>query len=214
MYLYPHLALMVAGAIFGFVALMHLLRLIYKVPIRISNKTVPLWVSGLAFLLALFLSLWVTNAHCSPALGFQLKSAVLADGDFIPAKYTCIGDNVSIPLAWHGEPSTTKSYVLIVNDPDAPGGNWIHWIVFNVPASTHEMVENLLSKDAHFGKNSFGKSAYGGPCPPKGKHRYIFKLYALDSMLNLPEGSLPEKIKDAMQGHILATASLMGYFSK
>ena len=103
-----------------------------------------------------------------------------------------------------------------MDDPDAPNGIWNHWIVFNIPETTHELAENLISlpNDAQYGKNSWGKSAYGGPCPPDGEHRYYFKLYALDTLLNLSADASKEQIESAMQGHILADTKLMGRYKK
>ncbi len=145
-----------------------------------------------------------------------LQSTAFHSGTSIPAKYTCDGESISPPLSWQGEPNNTKSYVLIVDDPDAPNGTWDHWIVFNIPRATHEFSENInsLPKGAQSGKNSWGKSVYGAPCPPNGEHRYYFKLYALDIFLNLPVNSTKEQIESAMQGHIVADAKLMGKYKK
>lgn len=147
---------------------------------------------------------------------FTIKSAAFNEGGAIPSKYTCDGKDISPPLSWQNTPQGTKSFVLIVDDPDAPAGNWIHWIIFNISETTHELSENLCSlpNGAKQGENSWGKSTYGGPCPPTGEHRYFFKLYALDTLLNLPGGANRSQIESAMQGHILATAKLLGKYKK
>ncbi len=211
-----HTPLIAAAAVFAFVALMHLLRLIYRLPIKIANKSVPLWASGVALLVALLLSIWMMSASFASSMTFTLKSPAWTEGGRIPVQYTCQGANISPPLSWQGGPKLTQSWVLIVNDPDAPSGNWIHWILFNIPATTHLLTENLLSppKGAQFGKNSFGKSAYSGPCPPLGKHRYYFKLYALDNILDLPAGATQSQIEPLMKDHVLTTATLIGVYDK
>jgi hypothetical protein len=212
--------LFVAGLVFGFVAFMHILRLIYRIPIRIATVTIPMWVSVIAFLVALLLSVWMMNANSLPIHSsnktFELKSTVLSEGSAIPARYTCQGDNISPPLNWKGEPSNTKSFALIVNDPDAPSGNWNHWIVLNIPAATHELMENVTSfpKGTLIGKNSFGKYAYGGPCPPSGEHHYYFTLYALDTILQSSKDLTLSQLEQDMHGHILATATLMSLYKK
>lgn len=149
-------------------------------------------------------------------MGLTLQSSAFNEGSSIPSKYTCDGTNISPPLSWHDEPKSTKSFVLIVDDPDAPVGNWDHWLLFNIPETTHEMSENLssLPNGALQGKNSWGKSAYGGPCPPDGEHRYFFKLYALDTLLSLSAGATKSQIESGMKGHILADAKLMGRYKK
>lgn len=120
-------------------------------------------------------------------MAFILESSAFNNGGSIPSKYTCDDDDISPPLSWRDAPTDTKSFVLIVDDPDAPVGTWDHWLLYNIPAATHELAENLTSAPdgAHGGKNSWGKTTYGGPCPPDREHRYFFKLYALDSKLNL-----------------------------
>lgn len=147
---------------------------------------------------------------------FKLQSPAFNDGNSIPSKYTCDADNISPPLMWQNEPENTKSFVLIVDDPDAPAGNWDHWIIFNIPITIHELSENLhsLPDGAQYGKNSWGKTSYGGPCPPDGEHRYFFKLYALDTNLNISSNATKSQIISAMDGHIIADAKLMGKYKK
>jgi Raf kinase inhibitor-like YbhB/YbcL family protein len=149
----------------------------------------------------------------------SLSSTAFAAGQAIPAKYACTGRDVSPPLAWGSAPAATQSFALIVDDPDAPIGTWVHWVVFNIPAGTQELSEGIaagaqLPKGGLQGRNSSGKSGYDGPCPPSGTHRYFFKLYALDTTLALPSSADKAQLLNAMQGHILAQGELMGTFSK
>ncbi len=152
-------------------------------------------------------------------MSLTISSAAFASGQSIPAKYSCVGREVSPPLTWSGAPANTKSFALIVDDPDAPGGTWVHWVMYNIPATTNNRPEAVqaggqLSDGSLQGKNSYGNLEYNGPCPPSGTHRYFFKLYALDSMLALSSGASKQQLLSAMQGHILAQGELMGIFSK
>lgn len=146
-----------------------------------------------------------------------LWSDAFGDGDVIPRRYACDGDDVSPPIAWHTPPALTETFALIMDDPDAPGGVWVHWVVFNLPAETSEIREggsrSLPGKAAH-GSNSWGRMGYGGPCPPGGTHRYFFKLYALDSELDLADGAMASSLTEAMEGHVLGKATLMGRYSR
>ncbi|HEV8582090.1 MAG TPA: YbhB/YbcL family Raf kinase inhibitor-like protein [Thermoanaerobaculia bacterium] len=144
-----------------------------------------------------------------------LTSTAFAAGQAIPKRYTCDGDNVSPPLAWSGAPAAAKSFVLIVDDPDAPGGTFTHWIVFNLPPATRSLPEGAkaLPAGAGEGVNGFGKTGYGGPCPPRGRHRYVHQLYALDSRLSL-EKPTRKQIDAALQEHVLARAVLMGTYQR
>jgi len=146
---------------------------------------------------------------------FELTSTAFAQGDPIPKVYSCKGEDISPPLAWGDPPDSTLSFVLIMDDPDAPVGTWDHWVVFNLPANLRALPENLQPGDlaANYGVNSWGRGDYGGPCPPSGTHRYFFKLYALDTTLSMDE--IPDKgqLLAAMDGHILAETELMGTFS-
>jgi len=150
---------------------------------------------------------------------FQITSSAFKDGEMIPSKYTCDGENISPPLSWSEIPNGTKSLALINDDPDAPIGDWVHWIVFNIPPDTKEFKEaasskKLLPKGALEGLNDWNKKGYGGPCPPSGVHRYFFKLYALDTMLSLKEGATKRQLLEAMKGHILAEAQLIGKYQR
>lgn len=165
------------------------------------------------FILA-FLLLFISTQGM--AMTFTLKSSAFTHNGFIPPKYTCNGTGISPPLNWSGAPITTKSFVLIMDDPDAPAGTWDHWILFNIPSDIHMLPENVnnLPSGTKKGSNSWHRNNYGGPCPPSGIHRYFFKLYALDVLLNLSEGATKQEIENAMQKHILATAELMGKYQQ
>jgi len=145
--------------------------------------------------------------------GLRLSSPAFADGGGIPDKYTCQGENVSPPLAIDGVPAGARSLVLIMEDPDAPMGTWDHWIVWNIPVAG-SIREDSVPQGAVQGRNGWGRAEYGGPCPPSGRHRYLFRLYALDGMLSLAGGSTKARVEDAMKGHVLAQARLTGLYQK
>jgi Raf kinase inhibitor-like YbhB/YbcL family protein len=147
-------------------------------------------------------------------MSLTLTSDAFANGQSIPAKYSCVGKNISPALAWNEPPAGTQSFALIVDDPDAPAGTWVHWVLFNIPVSTLSLDESMDTSAMSAGRNSSGKMSYDGPCPPSGTHRYFFKLYALDSTLSLSPGATKEQLLAAMKGHILAQGELMGTFSK
>lgn len=145
---------------------------------------------------------------------FRLSSSALKENVKIDAKYTCDGPNISPPLKWEGGPKETVSYALIVDDPDAPRGDWVHWVVYNIPATVNEIREGQAPSGATQGTNDFREKSYGGPCPPSGTHRYFFKIYALDTKLNLPNGATKSQLEQAMQSHILAQAQLVCPYSR
>ncbi|MBU0979956.1 MAG: YbhB/YbcL family Raf kinase inhibitor-like protein [Nanoarchaeota archaeon] len=145
-------------------------------------------------------------------MDLSLTSPAFEDGQPIPQKYTCWGDNANPPLKIDNIPTGTQSLALIMDDPDAPSGTWVHWLVWNMDPGTTDIKE-----DHYFineGKNSWYESKYGGPCPPSGTHRYFFKLYALDEQLNLPSGTQKKHLEGAMKGHILGQGELIGTVSK
>jgi len=150
----------------------------------------------------------------------KITSSAFAEGQPIPAKHTCDGENVSPPLAWDKPAEATKSLALIVDDPDAPAGTWVHWVLYDLPPSTTELPEGMPGQNevlagAKQGRNDFKKIGYGGPCPPRGNpHRYFFKLYALDQKLNLTAGATKADVEKAMKGHILAEGKLMGMYKR
>lgn len=152
-----------------------------------------------------------------PGMSFQITSSAFSAGSAIPAIYSCKGKDMSPPLAWGQPPAGTASLVLIMDDPDAPVGTWDHWVVFNLPASLtglQEGASTAMPAGAVTGRNSWKRSDYGGPCPPGGTHRYFFKLYALDTTLNLTDKANKKDVETAMSGHILSQTELMGTFSK
>ena len=130
----------------------------------------------------------------------------------MPSKYTCDGENVSPPLQFLDVPSSAKSLVLIVDDPDAPSKVWVHWVVYNINPKTSEVKENSVPQNGIEGMTDFGKPGYGGACPPSGTHRYFFKLYALDSILDLPQKATKQVVEEIMQSHILDKAELIGLY--
>ncbi len=149
----------------------------------------------------------------------KVTSSAFEHEGMIPVKYTCDGEDISPPLKWEGVPENARSIVLINDDPDAPMGTWVHWVLYDLPADIKELQEGIptdevLENGAKHGKNSWGKIGYGGPCPPGGTHRYFFKIYALDKMLNLKPGATKEEILKAMEGHIIAQGELMGRYRR
>jgi Raf kinase inhibitor-like YbhB/YbcL family protein len=147
-------------------------------------------------------------------MSIQVGRSAFADGEAIPRKYTCDGENLSPPLSWSGVPQGTQSLALVLNDPDAPRGDWVHWVLVDLPPDMEELPEGAQGGGVE-GVNDFGKRGYGGPCPPKGSnHRYYFKLYALDKALNLKAGMTRADAEKAMQGYILAQGQLMGRYSR
>jgi hypothetical protein len=139
----------------------------------------------------------------------QLNSGAFAHETAIPVKYTCDGENISPPLTWSDPPEGTVGFALINDDPDAPAGTWVHWLLFNIPAGSRGLEEAVpdapeLPDGSRHGENSWGRLNYGGPCPPSGTHRYFFKLYALDK----------QELLDAMEGHVLEQAELMGTYTR
>src|SRR3569833_1272506 len=146
-----------------------------------------------------------------------LSSSAFKDGQPIPADYTCDGKNISPELSWSGAPGNTQSFLLIVDDPDAPSGVWTHWILFNLPSDTSNLVEDFVKSPstAKQGTNDFKKSGYGGPCPPSSKaHRYFFRIFALDTTLNLSPGATRKEVDAAMAKHVLAMGQLMGTYQR
>jgi Raf kinase inhibitor-like YbhB/YbcL family protein len=150
----------------------------------------------------------------------QLTSTAFAEGGTIPSRYTCDGENVSPSLKWNGVPPGTKSLALIVDDPDAPVGTWVHWVVYDLPATKAELAEGLpksqyIPGGAKQGLNDFKHLGYGGPCPPQGKaHRYFFKLFALDRVIELRPGATKKELEAAMEGHKLSEGQLIGTYKR
>lgn len=163
------------------------------------------------------------NLNRGHQMNLSLTSPGFLNGDEIPVEFTCQGQDTSPALQWSGGPTTTKSFVLIVDDPDAPDPNapkmtWVHWVLYNIPASTRELVAAVSPGDLPAGTgegvNDWKRTGYGGPCPPIGRHRYFFKLYALDAELNFDHPPTKKEVEDGMHGHIVAEAVLLGTYQK
>jgi Raf kinase inhibitor-like YbhB/YbcL family protein len=162
----------------------------------------------------------VLDTHEETSMPMTLSSSTFSSGSAIPKKYTGDGPDLSPELKWEGAPKGTKSFALIMDDPDAPRGTWVHWVLYDLPATTKELKEGFpkdeqLTTGVKQGMTDFGTTGYGGPYPPPGKpHRYYFKLYALDTELKLPPKATKKEVEAAMKGHILAHAELMGTYER
>ena len=161
-----------------------------------------------------------SDSQGDEAMSFKLTSPAFEQGAIIPNKYTADGPDVSPQLLWTDPPEGTKSFALICDDPDAPAGTWVHWVIYNIPKDKFRFEENMpksetLADGSLQGTNDFRKVGYGGPCPPPGKpHRYFFKLYALDIRLALPPRATKQMVLNAMKGHILTEAVLVGLYNR
>lgn len=153
------------------------------------------------------------NMHQEATSTMRVESPAFGHEERIPSKYTCDGEDISPPLAINNAPNGTVSFVVIVDDPDAPSHIWDHWVLFNIPATTTRLGEGT-KRGGTSGINSWGRLGYGGPCPPSGEHRYLFRVYALDTSLRLPEGATKTTVIDALQGHVLEKITLMGRYSR
>jgi len=153
-------------------------------------------------------------------MGFELKSSAFAPGGDIPKKHTCDGPDVSPALAWVSPPAGTKALALVCEDRDAPAGLWVHWVLWGIPGSATSLPEGVkpdatLSDGSRQGRNDFGKLGHNGPCPPRGKpHRYYFRLYALDAVPTLEPGATRAQLLDAIRGHVIGQAELMGRYGR
>ncbi len=146
--------------------------------------------------------------------GLKISSQAFVHNGYIPARYTCDGNDVNPPLEVANVPGEAKSLALIMDDPDAPIGMWVHWVAWNIDPATREIAEDSIPRSAVQGKNDWKRNSYGGPCPPSGVHRYFFKLYALDTRLNLGNGTTKKELEKAMQGHVLGSAELIGLYKR
>lgn len=144
---------------------------------------------------------------------FTIKTSAFTHNGAIPMRYTCDGENYAPELSWSGAPHGTQSYALIVDDPDAPSKTWVHWVLYNIPASV-QMITPQTAQQYPAGLNDFGTKLYGGPCPPSGTHHYHFTLYALDTMLSMQGVPTKQQLLQAMKGHTLGTAKLVGTYEK
>ena len=153
-------------------------------------------------------------------MSLTLSSSEFKNNETIPRKYTCDGDDISPPLTWSVAPEGTRSLALIVDDPDAPAGIWVHWVIYDIPAQLTALPQNVAKSPTvqgigNQGTNDSRKTGFSGPCPPRGKaHRYVFKLYAVDTLLNLKPGASKADVERAMRGHILAQGQLVGLYSR
>ncbi|MBN2159027.1 MAG: YbhB/YbcL family Raf kinase inhibitor-like protein [Spirochaetes bacterium] len=179
------------------------------------------------FCFTISILLFTALFHCSkdgnskdpggtPMGTITVTSTAFKEGEMIPARYTCDDRDVSPQLSWSNVPAGAKSIALICDDPDAPAGTWVHWVVFNIPPTAKELIEGVgaLPAGAKQGINDFRKLDYGGPCPPGGTHRYYFKIYALDAVIDLKEGASKSALLKAMEGRILAQGQLMGKYKR
>ena len=153
------------------------------------------------------------------AMKLDIKSTAFGEGNSIPKQYTCDGADISPQLSWSQPPEGTGSMVLICDDPDAPMGTWVHWVLYGLSPDTLEISENIpddkeVLGGAKHGVNDFHKYGYGGPCPPGGTRRYFFKLYAVDTVVDLDPGATKDEVLDAIKGHVLAQGQLMGRYSR
>lgn len=164
----------------------------------------------------MFRKLLILSLFFIPLKGtMKLTSPAFSHNGSIPSQYTCDGANVSPSLQWSHEPEGTKTFALIVDDPDAPAKVWVHWIVFNIPNTVRSFAEGASINEFGAGATDFnGKTTYGGPCPPSGSHHYHFTLYALDTRLDLAPGATKEQLLAAMQGHIIEQTTLIGTYQK
>ncbi|MDO8489067.1 MAG: YbhB/YbcL family Raf kinase inhibitor-like protein [Candidatus Omnitrophota bacterium] len=163
------------------------------------------------FLAGLILSVLIIVAGAQEGTDMRISSSEFEHNSSIPVKFTCQGKNINPPLSIEGVPKEAISLALIVDDPDAPGGDFVHWVVYDIPVLSHIEEHSIFGKQ---GINSLGRLGYVSPCPPTGVHRYFFKIYALDKILNLKEGATKENLETAMAGHILEKAELIGLYQK
>ena len=160
------------------------------------------------------------NLQPRKVMKLSITSTAFSEWQPIPQKYTCQGSDISPPLKWTNAPAATRSFALIADDPDAPMGTWVHWVVYDLPANLGALPEDVaktqfIPGNAKQGLNDFHRLGYGGPCPPSGKpHRYFFKLYALDRMLDLKPGATKKDLETAMKDHVLAEGQLMGTYQR
>ncbi len=190
---------------------------------KARTRNLALWMLSMGFVM--YVTSRATIAQTALAKGgntvaFSLQSKSFANGGEIPRVYTCEGEDLSPELSWSEPPAGTQSLALIADDPDAPVGIWVHWVAYDIPPQTRQLAEGAgkganLPGGGQQGRNDFRKPGYGGPCPPPGKpHRYYFKLYALDTKLDLKPGATKQELEQAMKGHVLAQAQVMGTFKR
>lgn len=182
-----------------------------------NNEKAPVFITTVLLSFFLF-SPGFSLQKGDKKMSIELVSSAFSNMKPIPVKYTCDGQDVSPPLKWSGIPQNAKSIVLIVDDPDAPKGTWVHWVLYDIPPGVDSLSENqprtdTLSSGAKQGLTDFKRIGYGGPCPPSGTHRYFFKIYALDTILNLSAGKTKKEIENAIKDHIISQGELVGTYS-
>lgn len=178
---------------------------------------------AVSYLIAVLILIYPLAVNAEMKGGKDMKinvgSAAFTEGEMIPRQYTCDGADISPPLSWSTLPEGTKSIAIIADDPDAPAGTWVHWLVYNLPPDLKGLPENMpaqntLANGGIQGMTDFRRIGYGGPCPPRGTHRYFFKVYAIDTMLNLDPGAIKKRLLVSMEEHILAEGELMGKYRR
>lgn len=183
-----------------------------------GRARIPVGRAGLLLLLSAPLVMAESSLSSAPP-SIQITSAAFREGDTIPREHTCDGVNISPSLRWTGIPKGTQSIALLMEDPDAPKGNWVHWVLYNLPPAVDYLpqalppIRKLANAEKH-GTNDFGKLGYGGPCPPSGVHRYYIRLFALDRLLTSDAGLTRDELMGQMQGHVLARGELMGRYGR
>lgn len=194
----------------------------YLVHLKFLMKVMIKYLFTILFLFSLVLfgcKGQTDNQSKGEEMNINIISSAFSDGELIPPQYTCDGSDISPQLEWDGIPEGTKEIALICDDPDAPMGTWVHWVLYNIPPGVNNLPEGVsaittLKNGAVQGTNDFHKIGYGGPCPPSGTHRYFFKLYALDAKLNLKPGKTKTDLLAIMEGHIIAEGQLMGKYKR
>jgi len=182
------------------------------------KRAIKLFIVVLIFLFN-FISVTFAQSGGGEFMSIEITSSSFKQGEMMPSKYTCDGNDISPPLKWSNVPGGTMTFVLISDDPDAPMGTWVHWVLFNIPSHVTSLPEGVPSKEnldngAIHGITDFGRIGYGGPCPPSGTHRYFFKIYALDNELALSPGASKKEVLKAMEGHIIAQGELMAKYKR
>ena len=183
-------------------------------PFNFNGESMKRLLLCLGFFLQAFLFSYAMGQSGIKIEGLKISSPAFENGAKIPKKYTCDGENVNPPLKIENVPSNTKSFALVFDDIDAPRGSYVHWILWNMDPNVMEIKENSAPEGAVQGMNDFKKRNYGGPCPPKRAHKYVFKIYALDSLLNLNPNSTKKDLEKAMEGHIISQFQLMGVYKR
>jgi hypothetical protein len=172
------------------------------------------WLLLLPLIGFLLLSSETLSKGGDKMIALTITSPAFEQNGLIPKQHTCDGKDINPPIMIEGIPQAAKSLALVVNDPDAPGGTWVHWVLWNIDPKTKSIKENAVPTGAVQGKNDFRKNSYGGPCPPSGTHRYFFKAYALNTMLTISQGSAKGDLEKAMKGHILAEGQIIGLYKR